>query len=127
MALRLSYLCFDAHDPGLLAGFWAEALHWEIDDSHDAVVRLHPADGTRFALDFLPVPSTEAKVEQNRIHLDLTTTSAADQADTVQRLLELGARHVDIGQGPDEPHVVLADPEGNELCIIEPGNSFLAG
>src|SRR5438270_9529102 len=127
MALRLSYLCFDSHDPRLLAGFWAEALHRDVDDSHDAVVPLRPTDGTAFALDFLPVPSTKPKVEKNRIHLDLTTTSAVHQADTMQRLLELGARHVDIGQGSDEPHVVLADPEGNELCVIEPGNSFLAG
>ena len=66
------------------------------------------------------------KVGKNRIHLDLTTTSLDDQRESVERLVELGARHIDIGQGPDDAHVVLADPEGNELCIIEPGNNFLA-
>ena len=63
---------------------------------------------------------------KNRIHLDLTTTTLADQRETVEQLVEFGARHVDIGQGPDDEHVVLADPEGNELCVIEPGNNFLA-
>ena len=57
----------------------------------------------------------------------MTTTSLEDQRETVETLLELGARHIDIGQGPDDEHVVLADPEGNELCIIEPTNNFLAG
>src|SRR6185436_7827189 len=55
------------------------------------------------------------------------STSIDDQKQTVERLVELGARHIDIGQGPDADHVVLADPEGNELCVIEPDNSFLAG
>ena len=72
-----------------------------------------------------PVP--EPKAGKNRIHLDLTTTSIDDQKETVARLVELGARHIDVGQGPDDAHVVLADPEGNEFCIIEPDNSFLAG
>jgi hypothetical protein len=66
-------------------------------------------------------------VGKNRIHLDLTSTSLNDQEETVARLIERGARHVDVGQGPDDPHVVLADPEGNEFCVIEPGNNFLAG
>ena len=84
-----------------------------------------PTDGTRFRILFLPVP--EPKAGKNRIHLDLTTTSIEDQQETVARLVELGARHIDIGQGPDDRHVVLADPEGNEFCIIEPDNNFLAG
>ncbi|MGH9275183.1 MAG: VOC family protein, partial [Acidimicrobiales bacterium] len=65
------------------------------------------------------------KVGPNRIHLDLTTTSLEDQQETVARLLELGGRHLDVGQGPEDEHVVLADPEGNELCVIEPTNKFL--
>jgi hypothetical protein len=74
---------------------------------------------------FRPVP--EPKRGKNRVHFDLTTTSLDDQRKSVSRLVELGARRIDIGQRPDEPHVVLADPEGNELCVIEPENSFLAG
>jgi catechol 2,3-dioxygenase-like lactoylglutathione lyase family enzyme len=66
-------------------------------------------------------------MRQNRIHLDLTTTSIDDQRETAATLVELGGRHIDIGQSPDERHVVLADPEGNEFCLIEPGNKFLAG
>jgi hypothetical protein len=125
VSLRLVCLCVDANDPLGLAGFWAEALGWEVGGDHGGEISLVPTDGTRFRLDF--VPSTEPEVGKNRIHLDLTTSSPDDQQATVERLLELGASRLDIGQGPEDDHVVLADPEGNELCIIEPGNSFLAG
>jgi murein DD-endopeptidase MepM/ murein hydrolase activator NlpD len=60
------------------------------------------------------------------MHFDLTSTSPEDQQQTVARALGLGARHIDIGQRPEEGHLVLADPEGNEFCVIEPGNNFLA-
>jgi hypothetical protein len=60
------------------------------------------------------------------MHVDLTSTSLEDQRRTVARALGLGARHVDVGQRPEEGHVVLGDPEGNEFCVLEPGNSFLA-
>lgn len=72
------------------------------------------------------MPTVEPKTIQNRIHLDLTTRSLPNQLAFVDRAIELGATHVDIGQRPDEPHVVLGDPEGNEFCVIEPGNRFLA-
>jgi predicted enzyme related to lactoylglutathione lyase len=124
MGSRLVALCFDANDPLRLARFWAEALHWEIDDETHDEIGLVPTDDTRFGILFLPVP--EQKAGTNRLHLDLTTTSIDDQKETVGRLVELGARHIDIGQRPDEGHVVLADPEGNEFCVIEPDNSFLA-
>jgi hypothetical protein len=74
---------------------------------------------------FLRVP--EPKITKNPIHLDLTTSSLEDQSESVARLIELGARHDDVGQTPDDAHVVLADPEGNEFCLIEPTNRFLAG
>jgi len=125
MTSRLVALCFDANDPLRLARFWAEALHWAIPDETQDLIDLAPTDGTRFGILFLPVP--EKKTGKNRIHIDLTTTSIDDQTETVRRLTELGARHVDIGQRPEERHVVLADPEGNEFCVIEPDNSFLAG
>ena len=125
MGSRLVALCFDANDLLGLARFWAEALRWEIDDATDDDVGLVPTDGTRFGILFEPVP--EQKVGANRLHLDLTSTSIDDQQETVARLVELGARRIDIGQRADEGHVVLADPEGNEFCIIEPGNKFLAG
>lgn len=123
VVLQLHALCMDANDPLVLARFWAEALRWEVDDDDPDEVGLVPTDGTRFGIVFEPVG--ERKGGPGRHHLDLTTTSVDDQEETVARLLELGARHLDVGQGPDERHVVLADPEGNELCIIEPENRFL--
>jgi predicted enzyme related to lactoylglutathione lyase len=125
MPLQLTSITFDAKDPSGLARFWAVALHWEIDDSDKDVVELVPTDGSRIGLTF--ITNSDEKVGQNRVHLDLTTTSLDDQIDTVHELIAMGARHVDIGQGPDSPHVVLADPEGNEFCIIEPTNLFLSG
>jgi predicted enzyme related to lactoylglutathione lyase len=125
MTSQLVALCFDANDPLRLARFWADALRWELDDESAEAVRLVPTDDTGFDVLFLPAPSRKAT--KNRIHLDLTTTSIDDQTGTVRELLGLGAHHADVGQRPDERHVVLADPEGNELCIIEPDNSFLAG
>jgi catechol 2,3-dioxygenase-like lactoylglutathione lyase family enzyme len=124
MTSRLSALVVDANDPPQLARFWAAALRWEV-DTRDGEVGLVPSDGTRFVILFEPV--AERKSGKNRIHLDLTTTSIADQTDTVAQLIELGARHIDVGQSAEDAHVVLADPEGNEFCIIEPTNNFLAG
>ena len=99
-------------------------LGWEpADDPHDGVTLL-PSDDTGFGLRFLP--TQERKTSQNRMHFDLTSTSLEDQQQTVARSLGLGARHTDVGQRPEEEHVVLADPEGNEFCVIEPGNDFLA-
>lgn len=125
MTTRLDALCWDAHDPMLLARFWAEALRWEVGDERDGVVELVPTDGTPFTIEF--APTTDVKAGQSRFHLDLTTASLPDQTESVDRLLALGARHLDIGQRPEEGHVVLADPEGNEFCLIGPDNNFLAG
>ncbi len=72
----------------------------------------------RFGLEFVRVD--EVKSGRNRVHLDVTTTSVDDQQATVRSLIELGARHIDIGQGSDEGHVVLADPDGNEFCVLNP-------
>ncbi|MFI5494748.1 VOC family protein [Actinoplanes sp. NPDC051859] len=120
MTADLVALCFDAQDPVRLARFWADFLGWESADDTTLV----PADDTGFRLRFLPsdVPKTVA----NHLHFDMTSTSLEDQQRTVERALELGARHIDVGQRPEEGHVVLADPEGNEFCVIEPGNKFLA-
>jgi predicted enzyme related to lactoylglutathione lyase len=125
MTSRLVALSIDANNPLHLAGFWADALQWTTDDETSDAIELVPTDDTRFRIVFRPVP--ERKADKNPIHLDLTSTSLEDQTEIVGRLVELGARHIDVGQGPDDRHVVLADPEGNEFCIIEPENSFLAG
>jgi predicted enzyme related to lactoylglutathione lyase len=125
MSLELVALCVDASEPLRLARFWAEALHWEVGHEIDGRVAVVPTDGTRFRIDILPIPTP--KLGPNRHHLDLTTTSLDDQRESAARLVELGGRHIDIGQRPEEGHTVLADPEGNELCLIEPTNRFLAG
>jgi predicted enzyme related to lactoylglutathione lyase len=124
MTSQLFALCFDALDPAGLARFWAGVLGWEIADAPDDGFALLPSDDTGFRLDFFP--TQQQKTGPNQMHFDLTSRSLADQRQTVATALALGAQQIDIGQGPDAAHVVLADPEGNEFCVIEPGNNFLA-
>lgn len=123
MASRLTAVAFEALDPAHLAGFWADVLgRTPVTDPRGVLL---PGSDTQVGLRFTPGRST--KVEPNRIHLHLTSTSPADQQAVVAHLRALGASPLDVGQLPEEGHVVLADPEGNELCVIEPGNAFLAG
>jgi hypothetical protein len=122
MATRLVHLVIDSADPLAVATFWAQALGWvPVVEGPDEVVAT-PAGfeypGTT-ALPLTCVLVAEPKTGKNRIHLDLASTSLDDQAAQVERLLGLGATHVDIGQG-DVPWVVLADPFGNEFCVLEP-------
>jgi predicted enzyme related to lactoylglutathione lyase len=125
MTSQLVALSFDANDPLGLARFWSGLLGREMtDDPHDGVTLL-PDDETGFRIRF--APTRQQKSGPNQVHLHLTSASVEDQQQTVARTLGLGGRHLDIGQRPEEGHVVLADPEGNELCVIEPGNRFLAG
>ncbi|MFB7589999.1 VOC family protein [Streptomyces sp. NPDC056169] len=124
MTSHLHALSFDANDPALLARFWAGLLGWEVSAASDDGIVLLPNDDTGFRLRFLP--TQEKKAVQNQLHFDMTSTSLDDQQQVVARALELGGRHLDIGQTGEEGHVVLADPEGNEFCVIEPGNTFLA-
>jgi hypothetical protein len=106
-----------------MARFWGGLLGWSpADDLHGTA--LVPNDDTGFRLRF--IRSTAPKLGQNPMHFDLTSSSLDDQRETVARALGLGGQHIDVGQRPDEPHVVLGDPEGNEFCVIEPGNNFLA-
>lgn len=124
MTCRLVALSFDANDPLRLALFWAAVLGWEPADDRHGDIALRPGDDTGFQLLFQP--ADEPKAGLNQMHFHLTSTSPDDQQQTVARSLSLGARHIDVGQRPEEGHVVLADPEGNEFCVIEPGNNFLA-
>jgi predicted enzyme related to lactoylglutathione lyase len=125
MACQLLGVCFEANDSRHLARFWGGVLGWEIADDRDDCIALLPGDDTAFPIRFLP--TQEPKSSPYERHFHLTSTSLADQQQTVAQSLELGARHIDVGQRPEEGHVVLADPEGNEFCIIEPGNNWLAG
>jgi hypothetical protein len=124
MTSHLLALCFDANDPRRLARFWAGVLGREMADDPQDGIALLPSDDIGFRIRFLP--TQEQKVGLNQMHLHLTSTSLEDQQQTVARALGLGARHLDVGQRPEEGHLVLADPEGNEFCVIEPGNTFLA-
>ena len=126
MPTRLVHLVWDANDPATLARFWASALGWVIGDEAEDETDVWPAgfsypDPAAVPLVFVPVP--EPKTGKNRVHLDLASSSLADQAEQVARLRELGASPVDIGQG-DVPWVILADPEGNEFCVLEPRDMY---
>ena len=117
--LTIQAIDIDCHDPGALATFWEQALGWRVTyESYDEWVLEPPAgsaqDGVAPDLLFLRVP--DEKVVKNRLHLDLRPD---DQGAEVERLVSLGARHADIGQG-EHSWVVLADPEGNEFCVLRP-------
>jgi hypothetical protein len=120
---RLVAVTFDAHEPARVAQFWAGMLARDVVSTE--VGAMLPGDATQLGLGF--APSRAERVGPNRMHLHLTSTSDDDQQRTVATALKLGARALDVGQHPEEGHVVLADPGGNEFCVIEPGNSFLAG
>lgn len=124
MSSQLSALCFDAHDPARLASFWGIVLGRDVIGGADDGIVVMPSDAFEFRIRFLNAHAP--KTGPNRMHLDLTSTSLDDQWETAARALELGARHIDIGQRPEEGHIVLADPEDNEFCVIGPSNDFLA-
>lgn len=114
----------DARDAPRIAEFWAQVLAWRVESQAGGVQMVVPLDGTGYPL--IVAPADNPKLGQNRIHFDLTSTSGAGMQDTISRALRLGGRHADVGQSPDERHTVLADPEDNEFCVIEPGSNFLA-
>ena len=116
-------VAYDARDPEVVGRFWAALLGREpVRDERGVLL---PGSDTQTTLRF--VPSDSQRTEADRIHLHVTSTDLADQQRLVARVLELGGAHLDVGQLPEEGHVVLADPEGNALCVIEPGNAYLAG
>ena len=120
MTIRWQCVCVDGHDLDRLATFWAGTLGWRRTyDSDDEVVLEPPAgspeDGVAPDLLFLRVPET--KTGKNRLHLDLRPD---DQQAEVRRIEALGARRVDVGQSDEATWVVLADPEGNEFCVLRP-------
>jgi hypothetical protein len=113
MSLRLEEIVVDCRDQRELGLWWAEALGWEVSpESDEEETELLPPGGSGARLLFLNVP--ESKTVKNRLHLDVVPD---DQAAEVERLIGMGAQRVDIGQGA-ETWVVLADPEGNEFCVL---------
>jgi predicted enzyme related to lactoylglutathione lyase len=126
MPTRLVHLVADANDPARLARFWSGLLGWEIAEETVGEVDVWPAgytypDPVAVPIVFVLVP--EPKSGKNRVHLDLASTSAGHQAELVSRARDLGGGPVDIGQG-DVPWVVMADPEGNEFCVLEPRDIY---
>jgi hypothetical protein len=129
VSLRWYAVVIDSHDMAALSRWWATALGWEVgyaDEEEVVLVPPHAADPARDVpaaergpgLVFVSVP--EAKTVKNRLHIDLAPFAADDQAAEVRRLEELGARRVDVGQDEKVTWVVLADPEGNEFCVLGP-------
>ncbi|MFI9817245.1 VOC family protein [Saccharothrix variisporea] len=120
MATRLYDVVVDAADPVALGRFWSALLDQPI--TGESADEVDVALGEGVELVFVPVP--DVKRVKNRLHLDLASTSAAHQAELVDKAKSLGARETDIGQG-SVPWVVLADPEGNEFCVLEPREEYL--
>ena len=120
MTLRWQNISVDSTDPVRAATFWEQALGWRrtYEDSNEVVLEPpagSPEAGVSPDILFLRVP--EEKSVKNRLHLDLRPD---DQAAEVERLVAMGARRLDVGQRADATWVVLADPEGNEFCVLSP-------
>jgi len=122
MPVRLHHIVIDTRDLPSLARFWAQALGWKILSERAREIVIGPAEDAPVGMCFMPV--TDPKTVKNRVHLDLTS-SAADRDQEIERLLALGARRVDIGQTGAESWTVLADPEGNEFCVVRPKETLI--
>lgn len=122
MTSRFTELAIDCAEPGRLARFWCAVLGYEVLDEEEGIVTVGPRAVPKGGggpvppvLTFARVP--EGKVVKNRLHLDINP-SDREQDEEVRRLVDLGARRADVGQTGDESWVVLADPEGNEFCVL---------
>jgi predicted enzyme related to lactoylglutathione lyase len=115
VSLNWEQIIVDARDAAALGAWWRKALGWVVVDDDPRWYEIRPAVDRMPGMLFVPV--TESKTIKNRLHLDFRPD---DQSAEVQRLLALGATTVDIGQG-DAGWVVLADPEGNEFCVLSAG------
>ncbi|MFI6090908.1 VOC family protein [Streptomyces sp. NPDC051218] len=124
MASKFTELAIDCVDPDALARFWCAVLGYEVQEAEDGFISIGSpleADGAQRVgsvpptLGFARVP--EGKAIKNRLHIDVNPTDR-EQDEEVRRLLGLGARHADVGQTGDESWVILADPEGNEFCVL---------
>ncbi|WP_313663292.1 VOC family protein [Cellulosimicrobium cellulans] len=120
MASRISELVLDCADPELLARFWCGVLGYvELDREGDGSIEIGPPDAGFGGLQptLILSPSTDPRAGRLPLHLDVNPTDR-DQDAELERLLALGARPADVGQTGDEPWHVLADPEGNEFCLL---------
>ncbi|MEV1143583.1 VOC family protein [Micromonospora sp. NPDC049799] len=115
MPSRLAAIAIDAVRPRLIADFWCSVLGWQVVDEDAEVITIGSSDRSWPMIDVAAVP--EGKVTKNRLHLDLRADGVST-GEELDRLLALGARRVDVGQPSDVSWVVLADPEGNEFCLL---------
>ena len=125
MPVALHHIVIDTHDLPALAGFWTQALGWSVLSEREREIVIGPDVHAPVGICFMPV--TGSKTVKNRLHLDLSPIDTT-QDEEVARLEALGARRIDIGQG-EQTWVVLADPEGNEFCVLRslaPGEFALA-
>ena len=122
MPVTLHHVVVDAHDLPKLARFWSQALGWKVLSEREREIVIGPDVDAPVGICLMPV--TDPKVVKNRVHVDLTT-SAADRDQEIERLLALGAHRVDIGQTGKESWTVLADPEGNEFCVVRPKTTLI--
>ena len=121
MPVSLHHVVVDAHDLPGLARFWSQVLDWPILSAREREVVIGPADNAPIGICFMPSP--DEKVVKNRVHLDLNPGADASDSEReaeIERIIALGARRVDVGQQGDETWTVLADPEGNEFCVVRP-------
>ena len=113
---RIAVVVVNVIDADLVADFWRAALGWKRSDAQEEdVVSIEPADGSWPTIDFAKVPDRKSGI--NRLHFDLRADGVSFQHE-LDRLLKLGATRVDVGQPEDVSWVVLADPEGNEFCLL---------
>ncbi|WP_341718930.1 VOC family protein [Micromonospora sp. FIMYZ51] len=115
MPSRLAAIAIDALRPRVIADFWCAVLGWQVVDEDAEVITIAVADRSWPMIDVAAVP--EGKVVKNRLHFDLRADGVSTAAE-LDRLLTLGARRVDVGQAANASWVVLADPEGNEFCLL---------
>jgi hypothetical protein len=115
MPSQLAVITIDAIRPRVVADFWCAVLGWHVVDEDTDVISIAPHDKTWPSIDVVAVP--ERKTVKNRLHFDLRADGVST-AEELERLLALGARRRDVGQGPDVSWVVLGDPEGNEFCLL---------
>ena len=118
MSIRWASLVIDCQDIKAQGAWWAEALGWQVIYESDEEVEVAPADKREPTLCFVSAP--DGHTVKNRVHIDLAPRAGESQADEVNRLIGLGASHADVGQAPTATWVVLADPEGNEFCVLSP-------
>ena len=118
MTSRIEQWTLDVHDVSRMADFWSQVLGYEIEKTDGASVHLYPPAAANPAAPSVWLQASAAtKRDKNRNHPDLRVDGENFDAE-VDRVVALGARHVDVGQTGEEPFVVLADPEGNEFCIL---------